>query len=62
MPRLRRERSRAGPTDLDLEEQDMRSAWYSRAQVERMIHDGTMTDSKSIAAYALLLLGDRRHS
>jgi 8-oxo-dGTP pyrophosphatase MutT (NUDIX family) len=37
-------------------EQDMRSAWFARAYVERMISDGTITDSKSIAAYALLLL------
>jgi len=40
----------------DLEEQDMRSAWFTRADVERMIHDGTITDTKSIAAYTLLLL------
>ena len=39
-------------------EEDMRSAWFSRADVERRIHDGTITDSKSIAAYALLLLRD----
>ncbi len=35
-------------------EQDMRSAWFTRADVERMINDSTITDSKSIAAYALL--------
>ena len=34
----------------------MRSAWFTRADVERMISDGTITDAKSTAAYALLLL------
>ena len=38
------------------EEQDMRSAWFTRSEVERMIGDGTVTDAKSIAAYALLLV------
>lgn len=45
-----------GPPNRDFEEQDMRSAWFSRDDVERMIQDGTITDSKSTAAYALLLL------
>ena len=35
----------------------MRSAWFTRADVERMANDGMITDSKSIAAYALLLMG-----
>jgi 8-oxo-dGTP pyrophosphatase MutT (NUDIX family) len=43
----------------DVEEQDMRSESFSRSQVERMIHDGTMTDAKSCAAYALLILHER---
>lgn len=34
----------------------MQSAWFTRDDVERMINDGTITDSKSIAAYALLLV------
>ncbi|KQY57761.1 MULTISPECIES: NUDIX domain-containing protein [unclassified Nocardioides] len=38
------------------EEQDMRSAWFTRSQVERLITEGTISDAKSIAAYALLLL------
>jgi 8-oxo-dGDP phosphatase len=38
------------------EEEDMRSACFSRGDVERMINDGTITDSKSIAAYGLLLV------
>lgn len=48
-----------GVPDRDLEEQDMRSAWFTRADVERMIGDGTITDAKSTAAYALLLLHAR---
>ncbi|BBY93208.1 ADP-ribose pyrophosphatase [Mycobacterium gallinarum] len=38
------------------EEQDMRSAWFARTEVERMMRDGDITDAQSIAAYALLLL------
>jgi 8-oxo-dGDP phosphatase len=45
-----------GPTQRDLEEEDMRSAWFTRAEVERMIKDGTICDAKSLAAYTLLLL------
>jgi 8-oxo-dGTP pyrophosphatase MutT (NUDIX family) len=40
----------------ELEEQDMRSAWFARADVERMVRDGTFTDAKSLAAYTLFLL------
>lgn len=45
-----------GSPQRDPGEEDMRSAWFSRAKVERMINEGTITDSKSIAAYAQLLL------
>ena len=45
-----------GAPQRDPGEEDMRSAWFSRAKVERMINEGTITDSKSIAAYAQLLL------
>lgn len=45
-----------GSPQRELEEQDMRSAWFTRAEVERMISDGTVTDAKSAAAYTLLLL------
>ena len=45
-----------GPPQREPEEQDMRSAWFTRVEVERMIGDGTITDAKSIAAYTLLLL------
>jgi 8-oxo-dGTP pyrophosphatase MutT (NUDIX family) len=41
-------------------EQDMRTAWFARDAVTAMIRDGRITDSQSIAAYALLLLHERR--
>jgi 8-oxo-dGTP pyrophosphatase MutT (NUDIX family) len=43
----------------DLAEQDMRSAWFSRTQVERMIRTGQIVDAKSIAALMLLVLTER---
>jgi 8-oxo-dGDP phosphatase len=48
-----------GEHDREHEEQDMRSAWFPRAEVERMIRDGDITDAQSIAAWALLLLSGR---
>ncbi len=48
-----------GEHDREHEEQDMHSAWFSRAEVERMMRDGEITDAQSIAAYALLLLSER---
>ena len=45
-----------GPPHRELAEQDMVSAWFTRAEVERMIVDGDMTDAKSVAAYSLLQL------
>jgi hypothetical protein len=45
-----------GPPQREPEEQDMRSACFTRADIERMIKDGAITDAKSIAAYALLLM------
>lgn len=41
------------------EEQDMRSAWFSRDEMERMIRNGEITDAQSIAAWALLTLFER---
>jgi 8-oxo-dGTP pyrophosphatase MutT (NUDIX family) len=38
------------------EEQDMRSAWFARADLEAMIAKAEITDAQSIAAYTLLLL------
>jgi 8-oxo-dGTP pyrophosphatase MutT (NUDIX family) len=45
-----------GEPQRDPEEQDMRSAWFDRAEVQRMIADGRLTDAKSVAAFALLLV------
>jgi 8-oxo-dGTP pyrophosphatase MutT (NUDIX family) len=44
----------------DLAEQDMRSAWFSRTEVERMIRTGQIVDAKSIAALMLLVLTERQ--
>lgn len=48
-----------GPADLEHEEQDMRSVWFSRADVEQMMRDGAICDAQSIAAYGLFLLRER---
>lgn len=49
-----------GEPEREHEEQDMRSAWVPRARVEEMITAGEITDAQSVAAYALLLLRERR--
>ena len=48
-----------GDPDPEHEEQDIRSQWFSRTEVERMILAGEITDAQSIAAYATLLLTER---
>jgi 8-oxo-dGDP phosphatase len=48
-----------GEHEREHEEQDMHSEWFSRAEVERMMRDGEITDAQSIAAFALLLLSER---
>lgn len=48
-----------GEPDREHEEQDMRSAWFTRDQVEAMIRAGEITDAQSVAAYAQLLLAER---
>lgn len=45
-----------GEPDLEHEEQDLRSAWFDRADVEQMIRSGVIADAQSIAAYGLFLL------
>jgi 8-oxo-dGDP phosphatase len=45
-----------GAADREPEEQDMRSAWFSRDEVEQMIRSGVIADAQSIAAYGLFLL------
>lgn len=49
-----------GTPEREPEEQDMRTAWFDRAEVERMITEGELTDAQSIAAYTHLLLWERR--
>ncbi|HEX5406418.1 MAG TPA: NUDIX hydrolase [Pseudonocardiaceae bacterium] len=49
----------AGRPEREVEEQDMRSAWFTRSTVEDMITKGDITDAQSIAAYGLLLLHER---
>lgn len=49
-----------GEPELEAEEQDLRSAWFPRSEVEAMIRAGAITDAQSIAAWTLLLLHERR--
>jgi 8-oxo-dGTP pyrophosphatase MutT (NUDIX family) len=49
-----------GTPERELEEQDMRTAWFTRAEFERMTLSGEITDAQSIAAYTLLLLRERQ--
>jgi 8-oxo-dGDP phosphatase len=44
------------PPEREPAEQDLRSAWFGRGEVAQMILDGTITDAKTTAAYALLML------
>ena len=37
----------------------MHSEWFSRAQLERMIREGDITDAQSLAAWALFMLSER---
>lgn len=48
-----------GQADREPEEQDMRSAWFSRDDIEEMMRSGEIVDSQSLAAYGLFLLHDR---
>ncbi|RAV06845.1 ADP-ribose pyrophosphatase [Mycolicibacterium sp. GF69] len=48
-----------GEHDREHEEQDMRSEWFTRDEVEQMMRDGVITDAQSIAAWTLMLLAER---
>ena len=48
-----------GEANPEHEEQDMRSAWFSRIDVEQMICGGVIADAQSVAAYGLFLLRAR---
>ncbi|WP_424188940.1 NUDIX domain-containing protein [Actinokineospora sp. G85] len=45
-----------GPPEREATEQDMRAAWFARADFESAIRDGSIQDAQSIAAYTQLLL------
>ena len=45
-----------GETEREHEEQDMRSEWFPRGDVEDMMRSGVIADAQSIAAYGLFLL------
>lgn len=49
-----------GEPEREPEEQDMRTAWFGRNEVEKMIVSGEILDAQTIAAYTLLLLHERR--
>jgi len=48
-----------GEPRRELTEQDMRQEWFPRAEVERMLREGVITDDSSLAAYLLLTMGAR---
>ena len=48
-----------GEPEREDEEQDMRSAWFHRNEVEKMIMTGEFSDAQSLAAYAHLMLSER---
>jgi 8-oxo-dGTP pyrophosphatase MutT (NUDIX family) len=47
---------RPGETAREIEEQDMRQRFVTRAEFKRLIRDGHITDDSTLAAYALLTL------
>ena len=49
----------AGRPQREQEEQDMRSAWFTRAEFEAMAAAGEIADAQSLAAYLMLLLHER---
>jgi 8-oxo-dGTP pyrophosphatase MutT (NUDIX family) len=49
-----------GEHEREPEEQDMHSAWFTAAQIEEMMLDGTITDAQTIAAWTMLRLAERR--
>ena len=45
-----------GMPEREPSEQDMRTAWFTRAELTEMIRRGEVTDAQSVAAFGLLLL------
>lgn len=50
----------SGPPNPEPEELGIRAAWFPREEFEAMARDGRITDDSTLAAYALLLLAERR--
>lgn len=48
-----------GEQELEHEEQDLHSAWFTRDEVTAMIRSGEITDAQTVAAWALLLLHEQ---
>ena len=49
-----------GEPDLEPEELGLRCGWVARAEFETMIRDARIVDTSTLAAYALLLMAERR--
>lgn len=49
---------RAGETDREPEEQDMRQKWMSRDEFRALVREGRVTDDSTLAAYALLSMNE----
>ena len=49
-----------GEPDLEPEELGLRCGWVTRAEFEAMVRDGRIVDTSTLAAYALLLMAERR--
>lgn len=49
-----------GEPDLEPEEIGLRHAWVPREEFESMARDGRIVDTSTLAAYALLLMAERR--
>lgn len=49
-----------GEPDLEPEELGLRHEWVPRSEFEAMIGDGRIVDTSTLAAYALLLMAERR--
>jgi 8-oxo-dGDP phosphatase len=49
-----------GEPDLEPEELGLRHQWVARAEFEAMIRDTRIVDTSTVAAYALLLMAERR--
>ncbi|MFC0437870.1 NUDIX hydrolase [Kutzneria buriramensis] len=49
----------SGTPHREVTEQDMRQQWFSRADVESMVRNGTITDGPTLAAYLLFTLQNK---